>query len=82
MRKFTLNLTYVAIQSALFILSTQAYAKQENVELGTVTVKAKKEAYRQQNEVTGLGKITKNSKDLEKEQVQNIRELTDRKSVV
>lgn len=76
MRKFTLNLTYVAIQSALFILSTQAYAKQENVELGTVTVKAKKEAYRQQNEVTGLGKITKNSKDLEKEQVQNIRELT------
>ncbi|WGE69595.1 lactoferrin/transferrin family TonB-dependent receptor [Actinobacillus equuli subsp. haemolyticus] len=76
MRKFTLNLTYVAIQSALFILSTQAYAKQENVELGTVTVKAKKEAYRQQNEITGLGKITKNSKDLEKEQVQNIRELT------
>ncbi|SUT97998.1 truncated transferrin-binding protein 1 [Actinobacillus lignieresii] len=76
MKQFKLSLSYIAVQSAFLILSAQTYAKQTETELGTVTVKAKTEVHRRQNEVTGLGKVTKTSKDLDKEQVQNIRDLT------
>lgn len=76
MKQFKLSLSYIAIQSAFLILSAQTYAKQNETELDTVTVKAKTEIHRRQNEVTGLGKVTKISKDLDKEQVQNIRDLT------
>ncbi|VEB26560.1 truncated transferrin-binding protein 1 [Actinobacillus lignieresii] len=67
MKQFKLSLSYIAVQSAFLILSAQTYAKQTETELGTVTVKAKTEVHRRQNEVTGLGKVTKTSKDLDKE---------------
>ncbi|QEY26539.1 lactoferrin/transferrin family TonB-dependent receptor [Neisseria zalophi] len=45
-------------------------------QLEDVVVKAKKRAGRRDNEVTGLGKVVKNSDTLDKEQVLNIRDLT------
>ncbi|EFX90985.1 truncated transferrin-binding protein 1 [Actinobacillus ureae] len=78
MKKFHFNFTYIAIQSALLMLSNSVSAdtSREEVILDEISVKAKADAYRQQNEVIGLGKITKNIQDLNKGQVLNIRDLT------
>lgn len=78
MKKFDFNFTYIAIQSALLMFSSGVVADTNSGEatLDEISVKAKAEAYRQQNEVTGLGKITKNIQDLNKQQVLNIRDLT------
>lgn len=46
MKQFKLSLSYIAIQSAFLILSAQTYAKQNETELDTVTVKAKTEIHR------------------------------------
>ncbi|EGV35397.1 transferrin-binding protein 1 [Neisseria weaveri LMG 5135] len=48
----------------------------ETVQLNEVVVKGKKKARRKDTEVTGLGKVVKNSDGLDKEQVLGIRDLT------
>lgn len=83
LRPFRLN----AIASALLALPlsvSNAYAEQaadgrqntQNVELESVKVIAKKPATRKDSEITGLGKVVKNSDGLSKEQVLGIRDLT------
>lgn len=74
----------VAVLSGILLSAPVLATDQANVEntdnnraqLEDVVVKAKKRAGRRDNEVTGLGKVVKNSDTLDKEQVLNIRDLT------
>ncbi|WP_027009464.1 lactoferrin/transferrin family TonB-dependent receptor [Conchiformibius kuhniae] len=50
--------------------------KTQGTELKSLNVKGKRKATRRDNEVTGLGKITKNADQLRKEQISGIRDLT------
>ncbi|WP_424410301.1 lactoferrin/transferrin family TonB-dependent receptor [Pasteurella sp. PK-2025] len=75
-RQFKLNLISISLLSALALPS--AYAEDANAtkQLNDVVVTGKKKIHRKENEVTGLGKVVKNTDTLNKEQILNIRDLT------
>ncbi|MDO4698374.1 MAG: lactoferrin/transferrin family TonB-dependent receptor [Pasteurellaceae bacterium] len=75
MNKFRLNVISLSLLSVLFL---PAYAQETTIsqQLNDVIVTGKKKAHRKENEITGLGKIVKNSDALNKEQVLSIRDLT------
>ncbi|MGX2957275.1 lactoferrin/transferrin family TonB-dependent receptor [Ursidibacter arcticus] len=74
-KKFLYSTLYFSIFIYPLIASADVYA--EATQLGDVQVvgSKKKKANRKDNEITGLGKITKNSDTINKEQVLNIRDL-------
>ncbi|QLB12119.1 hemoglobin/transferrin/lactoferrin receptor protein [Bisgaardia hudsonensis] len=69
---------YSSVYLALFIYpfsSIEVYAEQATELSDVQVVGKKKKANRKDNEVTGLGKIVKNSDSINREQVLNIRDL-------
>ena len=75
-----LTLLCLALGSTLFTPHLHAADTQEEQEKVTVldalSAVGKRKATRRDNEVTGLGKITKNADDIRKEQIFGIRDLT------
>ncbi|MDG6881903.1 Transferrin-binding protein 1 precursor [Phocoenobacter uteri] len=73
MKQHTFQLTTVAFLVSIFSGSVLA---EQATELNDVYIKGSKKVHRKTTEITGLGKIVKNSNTINKEQVLDIRDLT------
>lgn len=72
LKTFAYSAVYLAIFGAPLLAQAQAETTQQ---LSDVYVVGKKKAHRKDSEVTGLGKIAKNSEEISKEMVLGIRDL-------
>ncbi|MDH2924655.1 hemoglobin/transferrin/lactoferrin receptor protein [Nicoletella semolina] len=64
---------YIALSGVFIVVNSEA---KTTASLEQINVKASVEGQRKSNEVTGLGKVVKNTQDINKQQVLNIRDLT------
>lgn len=79
--KFKMRHIYMAVAMATVSMTAQAeqevqVSAQQSVNLGTIKVNVERKLGRKSTEVTGLGKIIKDSESINKEQIMGIRDLT------